>query len=85
MILGTKRVRVGATWVRTVEERQVTTITGSQQGKVTEDWWFSDSSGLPVHMTRQMTINSSSPVGTVTYTESGQWTMTSLTPRRPAQ
>lgn len=78
MIVGKETLRIGPTRVAAVHERQRTVLSGSQTGLVIEDWWFSASSGLPVRMTRRIEIQSPSPVGTVTYTEEGEWQMVSL-------
>ena len=80
-IVGTPSLRIAGAAVPTVEERQQVTLTGGQRGTVTEDWWFTRRSGLPVRMVRHITILSGSPIGTVTYREAGTWQMASLVPR----
>ena len=37
--------------------------------------------GLPVRMTWNLRIDSPSPIGSVTYTEEGTWTLDSMQPR----
>ncbi len=80
-IIGMDTIGVGGAAVLTVHELQEVTFTGAQRGTVTENWWFAAKSGLPVRMERDITIMSNSPVGTVTYDETGYWQMTSLQPR----
>lgn len=81
-IVGTQSLSIGKTTVRAVEEVQRTTLSGGQNGTVVETWWFSATSGLPLRIQRQIKILTASPLGTITYAESGSWQMTSLTPRR---
>lgn len=83
-VIGIESLHIGDRAVPTVRERQLTTLSGSQTGTVHEDWWFALDSGLPVRVTRDITIKSPSPIGTVTYTESGEWTMVSPSPIRPS-
>jgi hypothetical protein len=79
-IVGMTDVKVGDVSVPVVHEVQDTSLSGTQHGSVTENWWFSRESGLPVRLTRKVVVYSSSPIGTVTYHESGVWQMTSLEP-----
>lgn len=81
-MLGTQDLRIAGTSVRAVHERQDTVLSGSQRGTVVMEWWFSASTGLPLRVSRTITISTASPVGDITYTESGSWRMTSLDPRR---
>jgi len=80
-IVGTGTLQIGGTAVTAVHEQQKTTVTGAQKGAVTEDWWFSTSTGLPLQVQRHIVIHTNSPLGAITYTENGSWTMSSLTPR----
>ncbi len=81
-IVGIETLRVGDTPLQAVYELQRTTVTGAQTGTVTEGWWFSRSSGLPLRVERNITVRTASPLGAITYSESGSWQLTSLTPRR---
>jgi hypothetical protein len=58
------------------------TLSGSQTGSERYDMWYSVLDGLPVKTDRQVVVHSPSPIGTVTYTEQGNYTLTSLTPQR---
>jgi len=80
-VIGTVPLSVHRNTVMAVHEVQVSTLSGPQKGTVKENWWFSAMNGLPLHMTRQITILTASPLGTITYTESGSWQMVSLRPR----
>jgi len=80
-IVGMDTMRIGGVVLPTIHELQQVALTGGQRGTVREDWWFTVSSGLPVRVERHITILSSSPIGTVTYNETGSWQMTSLKPR----
>jgi hypothetical protein len=81
-IVGVASLSIGRKPVEAVHERQVTTLSGGQQGTVAEDWWFASSSGLPLRVVRDITIHSASPIGTITYYEKGSWQMVSTQPRR---
>jgi hypothetical protein len=80
-IVGTERLTVGNRAVTALHEVQQISLVGGQTGSVSEDWWFEVGTGLPVRVDRYITIGTKSPVGTITYTESGSWGMTSLTPQ----
>ena len=58
------------------------TLSGSQAGFERYDMWYSVLDGLPVETVRHVDVKSSSPIGTVTYTENGSYSLTSLTPQR---
>jgi len=80
-IVGTDQLSIGGRTLAAVHERQQVTLSGSQTGSVVEDWWFEPSDGLPLRVVRNITIHTKSPIGTITYTESGSWQMRSLTPQ----
>jgi hypothetical protein len=80
--LGEERLRIGGREVVTRRYRQDRAISGTQQGRTTVEGWFEVESHLPVRMEREVRIDSDSPVGTITYTESGWWQLTSLVPQR---
>jgi len=80
-IVGMDTLWIRGAAVPTVHELQQVTVTGGQRGTDTENWWFIATSGLPVRVERHITIMSSSPIGTVTYDETGSWQMASLQPR----
>lgn len=79
-IVGVGRVQVGSTNVMAAHELQQTTVSGVQTGTVTENWWFDVATGLPVRVDRQILVHTASPIGAITYTESGAWELASLTP-----
>ena len=80
-IIGLETMRIGGVAIPVVEEQQSGTVSGTQTGSVTSDWWFLASTGLPVRVDRHIVVHSTSPIGTVTYTEDGSGQLTSLTPR----
>ena len=80
-IVGIDTLAIGGRRVLTIHELQQVTLTGGQRGTDTENWWFTANSGLPVRLQRDITLSSSSPIGTITYNESDSWQMTSLQPR----
>jgi hypothetical protein len=80
-VIGFTTLHVGGVAVPTVEERQTATVSGTQTGSATTDWWFATSTGLPVRLDRHIVVRSPSPIGTITYTEDGSGVLTSLKPR----
>jgi len=79
-IVGVEPLRIGSATVETAHEVQETTLSGTQTGTVTENWWFDVTNGLPVRIDREIMVHTASPLGAITYTESGSWQMASLTP-----
>ncbi|HUO48059.1 MAG TPA: hypothetical protein VMU09_04420 [Acidimicrobiales bacterium] len=79
-IVGVGWVRVGSSSVLAAHELQQTTVAGAQTGTVTENWRFDVATGMPVRIDRQISIHTNSPIGAIEYTESGNWTLASLTP-----
>jgi hypothetical protein len=80
-VVGTGTLLIGKVALKAVHEVQKTTLSGVQKGTAVENWWFSATSGMPLRVERQITILTASPIGTITYNESGSWQMTSLHPR----
>lgn len=82
--LGDEMVRVGGEDVLTRHVRDERTFTGAQSGTGRTDLWLDARTGLPVRAEWDLRVDSPSPLGTITYTESGSWTLDSLTPRSPS-
>lgn len=80
-LVGAEDLQIDGQAVPTRHYREQRTISGAQQGREQVDVWFA-ADHLPVRMARDVHIDSDSPVGTVTYTETGSWQLTSLTPTR---
>ena len=78
--VGEERLLIGSEEVSTYHYRQARTITGAQTGEQEVELWTEVDNGLPVRSERSFRVDSSSPVGTITYTESGWWQLSS---RRP--
>ncbi len=79
--VGEETVTVGDEEVVALHYHQVRTMSDSQSGRQVEDFWFRASDGLPLRNTRSASIDSDSPVGAITYSEEGEWQLTSLEPR----
>jgi len=58
------------------------TLSGDQTGTERYDTWYALGDGLPLRTTREVRAASGSPVGDVVYTEHGDFSLTSLDPRR---
>ncbi len=78
--VGDEDVVVAGAPVATRHYRQSRTLTGAQSGEQDADLWFVVATGLPVRSERSLRIESNSPVGAITYTETGSWQLTSLEP-----
>jgi hypothetical protein len=81
-VIGREDLRIGSATVRTAHLRQHDVLTGAQRGHNDVDWWFDVRTGLPVRARRTYQLASDSPVGSVVYDESGEWTLASTEPRR---
>ena len=81
-VIGPEKLRIGSATVAAVHLRQSDTLTGAQTGDNTVDWWFDPRTGLPLRAVRSYRLDTASPVGTITYTEEGQWQLTDLEPRQ---
>jgi hypothetical protein len=79
--VGDATVVVGRTKVSAYHFHQERTLTGSQTGTQTTDLWFSKNDGLPLRNQREQTVHTDTPIGSSTYTERGDFQITSLTPQ----
>jgi hypothetical protein len=79
--LGTEPVEVDGREVRAVRLRDRGSVTGSQRGESATEWWLDPDTGLPLRSQRSVRIESESPVGKVTYTETGRWRLRSRQPQ----
>jgi hypothetical protein len=80
--VGIERFDVGSRTVDALHYVQRRTISGAQRGENTSDLWFA-TNGLPLRNKRHITVESDSPIGSITYTEDGTFTLTSLEPSPP--
>ena len=80
--VGVESVTVAGEDVAAYHYRVERSVSGSQTGSEHYDMWFSALDGLPVKTERSVEVHSPSPIGTVTYTEQGSFTLDSITPRR---
>lgn len=80
--VGIESVEVEGKAVRAYRYRADRTLSGDQTGAETTETWFRVPDGLPLRATRSVRVESPSPIGAVTYTEEGTYTLTSLAPRR---
>ena len=78
--VGTEKLRVGAAAVDAYHFRQVRTMSGNQTGTQTAELWFSVANGLPLRNERKVSVKTDTVVGASTYTETGDFEITSLRP-----
>lgn len=78
--VGEDSVTVEGTDVPVSHVRYEQRFDGSQQGAATLDKWYALDTGLPVRSVWDLEITSNSPIGDVTYRESGSWEFASLLP-----
>lgn len=78
--VGEEQLTIGGETVSAQHYNRSRTMSGAQTGEESSDVWFAVGTGLPVRSERSLRIESSSPVGAITYTEDGSWQLTSLQP-----
>lgn len=79
--VGIEKLRIGGEVVPAYHYSVDRTLSGDQSGSEHYDMWYSVLNGLPLKTDRRVTVESPSPIGAVTYTEHGTYTLSSLTPR----
>lgn len=77
--VGVEPLEVGGRKVDAFHFVKPRTISGAQHGEENTDLWLAEN-GLPLRNQRRVVIDSDSPIGTVTYTEEGTFTLASLEP-----
>jgi hypothetical protein len=78
--VGEETLRVDGVDVRVHHYRQDRRLSGSQTGEQHREIWIALTTGLPLRAERSTSVQSSSPVGDITYTEQGWWQVQSATP-----
>ncbi len=79
--VGPVTLTIGGTPVAAYRFHRERTLSGAQTGTERDEVWFAQSNAMPLRNDRVNVVHSDSPIGTVTYTESGSFTLQSLTPR----
>ena len=79
--IGPETLDVGGAKVPAYHFKQLRTLTGAQQGSQENDVWFARSNGMPLRNDHHNVVKSDSPIGKVTYTETGTFALVSLQPR----
>ena len=79
--VGDTTVDVGGTKVPAHHFRQVRKLSGVQQGDQVVDLWLDRDTGLMLRNVRSQTVRTDTPVGASTYTETGNFRLTTLTPQ----
>lgn len=79
-ITGVTSVNIAGTRVQAIVMTRHQKITGGQSGTLDEEWWFSTSTGMPLAERRNYHLSTSSPIGSIAYTETGSWRLDSMTP-----
>lgn len=77
--VGVEPFDVGGTQVDAFHFVQHRTLTGAQHGEANSELWFAPN-GLPLRNQRHIVVDTDSPIGAITYTEDGTFTLTSLEP-----
>jgi hypothetical protein len=82
-LVGRETLQIGGEAVESLHYRMEQTMSGDQRGTEKTDMWFSATSGLPLRNERLIEVVSPapSPLDEVTYTERGNWELTSLQPQ----
>ncbi len=76
-----EKIDVGGKEVEAMHLLRHNDLTGAQSGMEDLDLWLSSTDALPLRAERSVTVDSDSPIGTVTYTEEGTWQLQSLEPQ----
>jgi hypothetical protein len=77
--VGVEPFDVGGTQVDAFHFVQHRTLSGAQHGEANSELWFAPN-GLPLRNQRHIVVDTDSPIGSITYTEDGTFTLTSLEP-----
>ncbi len=80
--VGEETLEVGGESVRAYHLHRERELSGAQTGEDVVDFWFAVDNGLPLRNERSITAHSGSPIGIVTFTEEGDFMLSSLTPRQ---
>ncbi len=80
-VVGIEDVAIGGEQVEAIKIRSDQSASGSQTGSIVNHFWFRRSDGLPLRSERDVTMDTDSVVGKVTYTENGSWELRSLEPQ----
>jgi len=79
-LVGVTSVEIGGKPVEAIKMTRHQKITGGQSGTLDEVWWFATSTGMPLGARRNYHLSTSSPIGSIAYTEIGSWRLQSMTP-----
>jgi hypothetical protein len=79
-LVGTVELTIGGQKVLALHQKRLEHLSGAQKGTTTEEWWFDARTGLPLRAERHYDLTSPSPIGTVTYNETGSWQLSSMQP-----
>lgn len=81
LYVGPATITVDGEDVPTMHFQRERRLTGSQEGQEHTEAWFRDD-GLLVRYQRDIEVRTDSPVGAITYTETGSFQLSRLEPRR---
>ena len=83
-VIGKETVPVGGAEVPSLHVHQQMQLRGDQSGGTQADIWFALTTGIPVRERHTIRVVSPAPapINQVTYTETGEWQLSSLTPSR---
>jgi hypothetical protein len=79
-LVGVTVVDIGGAPVPAIVMTRHQKISGGQSGTLDEKWWFARSDGMPLRANRDYHLSTSSPIGSITYTETGSWQLVSVKP-----
>jgi hypothetical protein len=77
--VGIEKVRVGNESIAAYHLVQRRQVSGAQRGTLRADVWFAPD-GLPVRERQVLSVATSSPIGSIDYRQSGDFSLTALTP-----
>ncbi|MBU3701451.1 MAG: hypothetical protein FGM58_05315 [Acidimicrobiia bacterium] len=81
-LVDAESIDIAGVAVPTFHHVEVDTLEGPQRGTTRIDYWYTVETFLLVRMERTVRLRTDSPIGQVTYAETGSWRLRSLEPLR---
>ncbi len=80
--VGAEEIEIGGETVATLHYLIRRTLSGDQTGEESTERWYSVKDGMLLRVTSDITVETPSPLGDVTFTQQGEFELESLTPDR---
>ena len=80
--VGVEEIQIGSETVAALHYQILRTLSGDQTGSESTERWYSVTDGMLLRVTSDITVDTPSPLGDVTFTQNGEFELESLTPSR---